>query len=283
VGTSSCGQIAGPIASAHPGRVRSTAFVGSPVGVEGPRETAFRSGLDEGRRSMAVASRGDLKAQAERLLVEKSFVPPPIEILRVGHEIARPDGSRMSREAVRRSDDRPLQALAPGMERPGPIVRCRQEEVFHPGGIDVLADALPAEKLVGLRGRGHMRMLGRPVAPGRALPGPEAVGRRSILAGRTIRLAEIAQGRAGRREDARHGARRGEARPHAAGRAAPSGRGALPGLRPGAHPPRARPALGFGRHRRDRATLDGEGAGRGPLRPAEPGPPRGTRRRSLRH
>lgn len=163
------GQIAGLVATGAPARVRSVAFIGSPVGVKTDTPSDLDRATQAGALPMVVDSRAAFDRRSTYLFPRKPFVPPQVEALWAQEEIARGPTNRRIWDEVNSSNRTPLLAIAPQIKQPGLVLWCKQDRVFHPEGAKILMDALPEAELVLLEDCGHIPMLDQPAASGRAL------------------------------------------------------------------------------------------------------------------
>ncbi|WP_161861207.1 alpha/beta fold hydrolase [Algicella marina] len=162
------GQIAGTLAVEQPTRVRSLAFIGSPLGVRGPKTTAFEKAVDRGRAPLVVRSLEDFEAR-NAVLFPGAVPDAPGAIIRswATAEVARGPLNQQIWDEVASYDVTPLQLIAPKIRQPALVVWCQQDEVFHPSGGPVLAVALPNAELQRPEDCGHVPMLDKPTLTGK--------------------------------------------------------------------------------------------------------------------
>jgi abhydrolase domain-containing protein 6 len=163
------GQIAGLLAINAADRITSVAFIGSPVGVDIPRESPFQTAMRDEGYTLVVASPSEFDRRNTFLFPRKPFVPEVIESHWARSEIARTDTNLRIWREVNESNSRPLQEIAAEMTMPSLVVWCAEDMIFDVSGAEVLAETLPESTLVTLEGCGHVPSIDSPVAAGQAL------------------------------------------------------------------------------------------------------------------
>ncbi len=178
-GNSMGGQLAAMLAERMPGRVRSLALIGSPVGVTSPEASDMEQAIRRGDTPpLVVTSPEAFHARMAWLFPETPFMPAPVVETWAAEEAALAEDNRRIWREVAGSAAPRLEDLAPGIDIPSLIIWCREDRIFHITGARVLADRLPGARLHELSGCGHVPMLDRPADTGRLyrafLDGPAA-------------------------------------------------------------------------------------------------------------
>ncbi len=161
------GQIAGVVAARSPEKVRSLAFIGSPLGVLGPRQTDFERAALAGQAPMVVRNRADFDRRNALVLARPPSTPAAVLNAWAADEIATPDLNQRIWDEVALFDVTPLQRLAPRIGQPTLILWCKGDRVFHPSGGAVLERALPRAERRMMTGCGHLPMIDRPGRTGK--------------------------------------------------------------------------------------------------------------------
>lgn len=162
-------QMAAMLATAQPERIASLAFVGSPVGVTSPTLSDMERALFQGQTPLLVTDRASYDARMDWLFPDPPYVPGSIYEVWAREELARAADNVRIWQEVQASDTPMLEDLAPRLMQPSLILWCTEDRIFHHSGAEVLAQALPKAQLTTLEDCGHLPMLDRPRATGRAL------------------------------------------------------------------------------------------------------------------
>lgn len=162
-------QIAGQLAAQLGERVRSVAFIGSPVGVRSPVRSDMEVALSEGHRPLVVTNAAQYADRMAWLFPKKPFVPRPVARSWAAAEVANAEINLVIWDAVHGSSAAPLEEIAPSLTQPTLVVWCRQDRIFHVSGAEVLDAALPDNRLIVPDGCGHLPMLDRAAQTGRDL------------------------------------------------------------------------------------------------------------------
>lgn len=162
-------QIAGQLAVSIPERVRSVAFIGSPVGVSSPTPSDMELAIKGGHMPLIVTSYDEYDARMSWLFPEEPFIPRPIARFWASSEVSHAESNLEIWKAVASSSAPKLEELAPSIIQPTLVLWCEEDRIFHPSGAAVLANALTNATLVNTSGCGHLPMLDRPEETARIL------------------------------------------------------------------------------------------------------------------
>ena len=155
-------QIAAMIAIDEPERIKSIAFIGSPVGVTSPQRSEMEISLQNGNAPLVVTSEEDFTERLVWLFPKVPFIPWAIMKTWAEQEAAHATDNlriwgEVNFETVQRLED-----IAPAVSQPSLIVWCTPDRIFHVSGAEVLANALPDSETQILDDCGHVPMLDKP-------------------------------------------------------------------------------------------------------------------------
>ncbi len=162
-------QIATMLATAHPDRVQSVSFIGSPVGVSSPVPSDMETTIASGTTPLVVNTKENYNERMAWLFPRTPFIPRPVSRSWARQEVAEAKHNRAVWDAVGASRATPVEGLAPQVAAPVLIIWCRNDRIFHISGAKVLQEALPDVKLITPSGCGHLPMLDRPRQTGHEL------------------------------------------------------------------------------------------------------------------
>ena len=154
-------QIAFDLALADPDRVKSVAFIGSPINVSSPEPSDMETAMRNGQKPLVVTSAETYDARMGWLFPKVPFLPKPIMEKWKAEEVSFAAINGQIWEVVEGSDVQMLEILAPKVSQPTLIVWCQDDRIFHPSGAAVLDAALPNSHLIMPEGCGHLPMLDR--------------------------------------------------------------------------------------------------------------------------
>ncbi len=153
------------LAHAHPEKVASFAYIGSPLGVPTPVQSDMDAARAAGGRPLVVQSFEDFTARNDWLSPNIPYVPGPILRTWAAEEVATGDHNARVWDVVHQQSDVPtVLELAPSLSMPSLILWCQEDRIFHVSGAEVLRQTLPNAQMTVLEGCGHVPMLDRPDA-----------------------------------------------------------------------------------------------------------------------
>ena len=166
IGANSMGAyVATLLAVAHPEKIASLAFIGSPLGVPTPVPSDMDKARAVGRTPLVVRTQEDFDARNHWLSPDIPYVPKPILRTWAAEEVAKGDHNARVWEVVHAQSDEPsVLDLAPSLHMPTLIIWCQADRIFHVSGATLLDQTLPASHLTTLEDCGHVPMLDRPDA-----------------------------------------------------------------------------------------------------------------------
>ncbi len=157
-------QIIGMIAVTHPGLVRSIAFIGSPVGVSSPEPSAMELAIESGRQPpLVVKSEADFHRRMDWLFPNGApYIPMAIATTWAQEEAARANDNERIWNEVTSSKVPMLEALASEISQPTLLLWCREDQIFHVSGREVLRHILRDSRVAEVTNCGHVPMLDKP-------------------------------------------------------------------------------------------------------------------------
>nr|WP_298930268.1 alpha/beta hydrolase [uncultured Erythrobacter sp.] len=164
IGANSMGaRIVGLWANDAPEKVRSLAFIGSPLGVPSPIKSDMDKALSAGHIPLLVQSAEDFEKRGEWLSPNTLEVPHPIITAWMNAEIKQGAANEKIWHAVHGDRDVPnLLDIAPNLSMQTLIMWCQQDRIFHISGATELAARLPITRLEVLEDCGHVPMIDAP-------------------------------------------------------------------------------------------------------------------------
>ncbi len=151
------------MAADHPERIKSFAFIGSPLGVPSPAPSDMEIALSQGHAPLVVQSDSDFEARNHWLSPNIPYVPGPILASWRANEVAKGDHNLKVWEIVHNQSKVPtVLDLAPALASPTLILWCTPDRIFHVSGAQVLDDNLSDARVRILDNCGHLPMLDAP-------------------------------------------------------------------------------------------------------------------------
>lgn len=156
-------QISTKYAVDNPDRVKSIAYIGSPLGVPSPIKSDMEVALKNGDFPLVAATPEDFRARNDWLSPQRLKVPSPILRTWMTAEIAQKDKNIAIWHAVHELGSvTNLLGLADKLDVSALVLWCREDRIFHVSGAEELALHIESARVEILEDCGHVPMLDQP-------------------------------------------------------------------------------------------------------------------------
>ena len=159
-GNSMGGALAALYAERYPEQVLSLAFIGAPHGLPTPQPSAFDLEVARGDLPLVVTTPEGFERLADRLFVERPFLPGPV-LEHLAQRAVRDVPGDVAMWHAHRAQGPVVAAALPRLRVPSFSLWGAQDAVFHVSGAPLL-HALPGHVGHVLPGVGHLPMMERP-------------------------------------------------------------------------------------------------------------------------